>query len=276
MDHIIIENLEVFGNHGVYAEEKKLGQKFLVSARLYLDLRTAGQCDDLESTVHYGKVSALIYDHMRQHSYQLIEAAAENIAKDILLKFNMVKKVELKIQKPWAPIGLPLEAVAVCIERGWHSVYLGMGSNMGDREDYLNSAIAAIDKRDDTFIGSISEYVESKPYKGMDQEDYLNGVCHIKTLMTPEELLLFLNETENEMGRERTTHWGARTLDLDILLYDDLVMDTEQLTIPHPELHKRDFVLVPICEIAPRLRHPVFNKTMSDLLLELKDRYVIE
>ncbi|MCR5734066.1 MAG: 2-amino-4-hydroxy-6-hydroxymethyldihydropteridine diphosphokinase [Lachnospiraceae bacterium] len=274
MDYISIDNLEVFGNHGVYEEEKKLGQKFLISCKLYLDLRASGMSDELDETVHYGKVSHLIYDHMKEHSYQLIEAAAENIAREILLRFNRVKRLTLKIQKPWAPIGLPLEAVSVCIERGWHSVYVALGSNQGDKEGYLNAAVSAFEEREDTFLGSLSEYVESKPYGDVEQDDFLNAVCHIKTLMTPEELLIFLHDTENKLNRERTIHWGPRTLDLDILMYDDLVMDSEQLTIPHPEMHKRDFVLAPLCEIAPRLRHPVFNRTVTELLDDLKDRYI--
>ncbi|MCR4739342.1 MAG: 2-amino-4-hydroxy-6-hydroxymethyldihydropteridine diphosphokinase [Lachnospiraceae bacterium] len=274
MDYISIDNLEVFGNHGVYEEEKKLGQKFLVSCRLYLDLRASGTSDDLLKTVHYGKVSHLIHDHMREHSYQLIEAAAENISREILLRFDAVNYLTIKIQKPWAPIGLPLEAVSVCIERGWHDAYIALGSNMGDKKAFLDGAVLAMKEKEDIRFVSCSGYAESKPYGGVKQDDFLNAACHVRTLMTPDELLAFLQETENKAHRERKVHWGPRTLDLDMLMYDDLVINSKDLIIPHPEMHKRDFVLAPLCEIAPTLRHPLSKKTVRELLEELDDRYV--
>ncbi|MCR5788597.1 MAG: 2-amino-4-hydroxy-6-hydroxymethyldihydropteridine diphosphokinase [Lachnospiraceae bacterium] len=275
MDFISIDNLEVFGNHGVYEEEKKLGQKFLVSARLYLDLKAAGIDDDINESVHYGKVCHLIHDHMKNHSYQLIEAAAEHLAEELLLSYGRVKKVSVEVKKPWAPIGLPLEAVSVAIERAWHDVYISLGSNMGDREAHINTALQAFEEKREIKVGLVSEYVESEPYGGVEQDNFLNAVAKISTFLSPEELLLYLQEIELSENRERTVHWGPRTLDLDIVMYDNLVLDTEQLTIPHTDMQNRDFVLAPLAEIAPCLRHPILNKTVRELLHELDKTYII-
>ena len=108
------------------------------------------------------------------------------------------------------------------------------------------------------------------PYGGVEQDDFLNGALALKTLLTPQELLERLHEIEQEAHRERLIHWGPRTLDLDILLYDDLVLDTPDLIIPHVEMHLRDFVLIPLAQIAPWKRHPVLGLTVSQMLADLQ------
>ncbi len=272
MDCIKINNLEVFGKHGVLKEENELGQKFQVSAKLYLDTRQAGRDDDLQESVHYGNVCHFMNQFMKERTYQLIEAVAENLAEGILLNFKHVKKLELEIKKPWAPIGLPLEEVSVQIERGWHTAYIALGSNMGDREEYLQNAVQLLDERTDSHIERISKFMETEPYGYVQQDKFINGMIELRTLLTPDELLSVLHEVETDAGRERQVHWGPRTLDLDIIMYDALVLDTEQLVIPHMDMQNRDFVLIPLMEIAPNLRHPIFNKTIAQLKQELENR----
>ncbi len=272
MDCIKIRNLEVFGHHGVYKEENRLGQKFVVCAELYVDIRPAGLSDDIKQSVNYGDICNFINDFMRENTYYLIEAVAEDMAKAILLNFDRITGLKLTVKKPWAPIGLPLEEVSVQIERRWHDAYIGLGSNLGESEDEINEALGRMGEDDDIRICKVSELIVTKPYGFEDQPDFLNGVVHIRTLYTPHELLICLHELETLAGRERNIHWGPRTLDLDILLYDDLVLDSEDLTIPHADMHNRDFVLKPLNEIAPYLRHPVLNETVRNLLGRLEEK----
>ena len=138
MDKIHIKDLEIFAKHGVFPEENVLGQKFLVSAVLYTETRGAGKTDDLTRSIHYGEVSHMIKAFMEENTFQLLETVAERLAEKMLLEIPLLKKVRLEIKKPWAPVGLPLDTVSVEIERGWHTACIALGSNMGDRERYLN------------------------------------------------------------------------------------------------------------------------------------------
>ena len=130
MDQITIKDLVIYGKHGVFKEEQIMGQRFLVSAVLWVDTRTSGKSDNLRDSVNYGTVCHEIKNFLENNTYKLIEAAAEHMAEHILLNFPLVKEVELELKKPWAPIGLPLDTVAVKIRRGWHTVYAAIGSNM--------------------------------------------------------------------------------------------------------------------------------------------------
>ncbi len=268
-DKIKIEELEVFANHGVFPEENTLGQKFLVSAALYTQTRRAGLSDDLSASIHYGEVSAFIDRYLREHTFKLLERAAESLAEELLLRTQGLRKIRLEIKKPWAPVRLPLRTVSVEIERGWHTVYIALGSNMGDKEHYLNSAVKALDAVRGSSVRKVSHFLTTPPYGVTDQDDFLNGCLRLETLLTPHELLDELHRIEQEAGRERIIHWGPRTLDLDIIFYDDLVCEEDDLCIPHADMHKRTFVLEPLCEIAPYKRHPVYGKTVKELFLEL-------
>ena len=232
---------------------------------MYVDFRTAGIKDDLELSVNYGDICHFINDFMRNKTYYLIEAVAENMARELLLKFRKVKAITLEIKKPWAPIGLPLEEVSVSLERSWHEAYIALGSNMNDKKKYIMDAIKALNADDNIEVDKTSSIIETEPYGYTNQDVFLNGVVKVSTLLTPNELLEKIHKIEEEAGRERTIHWGPRTLDLDIIFYDDIVLDSEDLIIPHPDMHNRDFVLKPLCELTPYLRHPIMGKTVSEL-----------
>lgn len=270
MDKIKIKDLEVYCNHGVYKEENVLGQKFLVSAVLYTDTRMAGMTDDLNRSIDYGKICHTVTEFLKEHTYQLIETAAEELAKHLLLTVKNLEKISLEIKKPWAPIGLPVNTVSVEITRQWHTAYIALGSNLGDKEAYLNHAIERLDEQEDCEVVKSSDLIVTAPYGMTDQDEFLNGCLELRTLLYPMELLKLLHKIEKEAKRERTIHWGPRTLDLDIIFYDDLILDSEKLVIPHADMHNREFVLNPLAQIAKGKRHPVLGKTVQELLQELE------
>ena len=272
MDHISIDNLEVFANHGVFEEEVNLGQKFLVSVKMFFDASAAGKTDDLAKSVNYADVCLNITEWMKTNRCNLIETVAERLAAKLLRELKIVHEVEVTVKKPWAPIGLPLECVSITIRRGWHTVYLSVGSNMGDREGHISAGIDKLKANEDIRVIRVSELIETEPYGEVEQDDFLNGAVKLETMLTPGGLLDVLHDIENSEGRERKEHWGPRTLDLDILLYDDLVYEEEDLVIPHYDMANRDFVLRPLKEIAPHAVHPVLGKTIGQLFFELNEK----
>lgn len=270
MDRIRIEDLEIFAYHGVFPEENTLGQKFVISADLYTDTRKAGQKDDLAESIHYGEVCAFIELYLKKYTYKLLESAAEHLAEELLLKYNGLKEIRLEIKKPWAPIRLPIRTVSVEIVRGKHTAYIAMGSNMGDKEKYIRDAVNKLGQIRGCTVKTVSDLIGTPPYGVTDQDEFLNGCLEMETLLTPRELLRELNRIENEAGRERTMHWGPRTLDLDIIFYDDAVIEEKNLCIPHVDMHNRRFVLEPLSQIAPYKRHPVYGKTVMELYGEVR------
>lgn len=266
LDEIRIEELQIKAYHGVYEDEKENGQNFYVNAVLYADTRKAGLTDELEKSTDYARVCSLIRAVMLKESYDLIETAAESIAKEILLAFPLIRAADIEVRKPEAPVPMEFKSISVKIHRAWHDVYISYGSNMGDSEGFIDDAVAEIAENELIEMAEDSGRIVTKPYGDVMQDDFLNGVCHIRTLMEPEELLSYLHGLESKAGRVRDVHWGPRTLDLDILMYDDLVYESEDLIIPHVDMENREFVLKPMCELNENLRHPILKKTMRQLL----------
>ncbi len=265
MDKIYIKDLEIFANHGYFQEEKKLGQKFILSFELDLDLSGAGEEDNLDKTVHYGILCEEIEKEFTKTSYDLIEKAAEEIVNFILLKYETVDKVKLKLKKPWAPVRKHLDYVAIEIERQWHKAYIAIGSNLGDKEKNIKEALEIISNSKHTKINKIAKYYNTEPVGYTDQGEFLNTAIEIKTLLNPKNLMKFLLEVEKSLKRERIIKWGPRTLDLDVIFYDDLISSDEEIIIPHPRMEERLFVLNPLCDIAPYKLHPILNKRIIDI-----------
>lgn len=270
MDQIVIKGLEIFAKHGVLAEENALGQKFVISATLYCDTRKAGMSDDLNDSVNYAEVCQWITGQTQSQVFSLLERLAEFLARGILLQFPLVRKVTLEIEKPWAPIQLPLDTVSVKITRAWNTAYLSIGSNMGDKEQNLRRAISMLEEDKETRVEQAASFLVTDPVGEVEQDDFLNSALEIMTLRSPQELLSLIGKIETALKRERLIHWGPRTIDLDIILYNEEIVSSKELTIPHKEMAKRMFVLEPMCEIAPYAMHPVLHKSMLTLKEELE------
>lgn len=157
-----------------------------------------------------------------------------------------------------------------------HIAFIGLGSNMGDKLANLKKAIEGLGKIQGTKVLTVSSLYKTEPVGDVEQDWFVNAVAEVETGLTPRELLNKLLYIEKNLGRIRDEKWGPRVIDLDILLYDNLVMDEEGLSIPHPYLHKRGFVLVPLAEIAPKVIHPKLKKSMSELMHGIHDNKNIE
>ena len=149
-------------------------------------------------------------------------------------------------------------------------VYAGLGSNLGNREANLFRAITRIDACKDICVKGESEFYETKPVGGPPQPDYVNCVIELETEIEPQALLNEFKKIEVELGRKPGVRWGPRIIDLDILLYGDRVVNDNNLKIPHESMHKRIFVLEPLCEMSPDIKHPLLKKNIAELLKELK------
>ena len=259
MDKIYIRDLEFIGYHGVFEEEKKIGQKFFVSLELTTNLRKAGLNDDITKTTHYGEVAETVKKVFFQKKYDLIETLAEDIAREILLNYPLIRELKLEIKKPWAPVGIPLKDVSVEITRKWNEVYISLGSNMGNKKENLEKAIKE------------SKIIETEPFGYKEQDDFLNSCIGVKTLLAPREILKELLSIEQKMGRERKIKWGPRIIDLDIIFYGKEVIEEEDLIVPHPYMEYREFVLKPLEEIIPNFVHPLLLKRVSTLKKELEN-----
>ena len=271
-DYIKISNLKIFAYHGVFDEEKKNGQDFYVNAKLYLNLHTPGKSDDLRDSLNYGEVCHFMTDIFTEKSFDLIEAACENLCQRLLLEYERLEAVELELQKPHAPIGLPFENVSVTMYRQWHRAYLSFGSNMGDREKLIRDGIERLKNHPLIRNIKVSNLITTKPYGPVEQDDFLNGCLALDTLLDQEELLELFHKIEAEADRKRLIVWGPRTLDMDIVFFDKLVYESEDLVIPHVDMQNRLFVLEPLAELCPNYRHPVLGLTVSQMLKAVKEK----
>ena len=149
--------------------------------------------------------------------------------------------------------------------------YIGFGSNIGDRLAHIQNALHILSKTEGITLKKISAIYETAPVGYEAQAEFLNGVAAIQTSLSPLSLLHTLKTIETAVGRQHRIRWGPREIDLDILIYEDLCLQTEKLVIPHAEMHLRSFVLVPFSEIAPDVVHPVFQESIQTLCNRLKD-----
>lgn len=156
-----------------------------------------------------------------------------------------------------------------------NTAYLLLGSNIGKREAYLSEAISLINEKAGKIISKSSVY-ETKAWGNTQQEDFLNQAVCVQTAMNPAQLMQTILGIEEEMGRTRSRKWEPRSIDIDILFYHQMIIRTENLSVPHPHLHERKFALAPLNEIAPDFVHPILKKTVSKLLSECSDNLLVK
>ncbi|WP_061310280.1 2-amino-4-hydroxy-6-hydroxymethyldihydropteridine diphosphokinase [Clostridium botulinum] len=150
-----------------------------------------------------------------------------------------------------------------------HTAYVAFGSNMGEKENYIKRALENMEERGMKII-KVSSIYETEPYGVLDQDSFLNGVVKIETNLTPEDLIGELLNIEKQLDRVRERRWGPRTIDLDIIFYDDLIINEKDLVIPHKDMENREFVLKPLCDIDENFIHPVLKKSVRELYDRLK------
>ncbi len=256
MDKIVIKDLEVSGIHGA---DHQIAD-FLISAELALNLKTAGDTDQISHTINYIDLCKDMEKYFSGLDHKLIETSAEDLARHILLNYLPVNSVFLEIRMPSKPEGHKLRFSGITIKREWHTAFIGVGSNMGDRYKNITRAGSMIDGTGLCKVKRISRIYQTEPFGYVEQDKFLNCVFEVRTLFTPLQLIKKLLKIETALKRERNIHWGPRTIDLDILFYDNIITSFESAVIPHPRLHERMFVLKPLCDIAPYYLHPVLNE----------------
>ena len=153
------------------------------------------------------------------------------------------------------------------------TAYLGLGSNLGDREENLRKTLSLLGESVE--IIALSSVYQTEPWGYGEQPSFLNMVCGFRTSLSPPELLALVQEVERRLGRVRTIRYGPRTMDVDILLYGDRIVDTPDLQIPHPRIPERAFVLAPFAEIAPDVEHPTLKRPISALLADAPGRETV-
>lgn len=267
--HIKVKGLEIMACHGVNPEEKVNPQKWVVNVDLTLDISKAGKEDNLDLTINYAKLSKFIVAFFKDNCFDLIETLVSRLAKQILINFDRARKIKLEVQKPNAPMNQTFDYVSVKTTREWVTCYIALGSNLGDKNQYLDNAIQKLKNTEGIKFIKESRRIETKPYGDAATEDFVNSCAEIQTVLTPQELLEVLNEIEASENRTREVHWGNRTLDLDIIYYGNYIVDEPNLQIPHVDMTNRIFVLEPLNQLCPKKPHPILGLTTEQLLSKL-------
>lgn len=266
MYDIKIKNMVVFAYHGVLESERLNGQPFIFDILIKVN-DAIDFCDDINKTIDYSHIFDLVKSFTTKNTFNLIETLGDALCDEILLISDKIQSVNIEIKKPHAPINAEFEYVSVNIEKKRNTVYLSLGSNLGDKHKNLADAIEKTSALKFTKIHSTSKFYITSPVGYENQDDFLNCCLKINTLLNPHALLASLKIIENEMFRQDTVRFGPRTIDIDILLFNDDIIISDILVIPHGQMLNRKFVLVPLLDIYNDdiLKQWEFRKALSKL-----------
>lgn len=267
MDRILIDDLRVLAVIGALAHERESAQPIRVDLSIGVDLHDAGRSDELDDTVNYGLVAERVTQAVSDSKHVLLERLAADVA-DVVLGFDRVEDVEVTITKLRPPVPVPVASTAVRIRRARdaadvaplrsHSAIVALGSNLGDRRSYLRLAVRELGT-----VTAMSQVYETAPIGGPDaQGPYLNMVVRVDTPLDPFAFLRRCQRIEASALRQRVVHWGPRTLDVDLLFFDDVHIVSDELIVPHPHINERRFVLAPLSEVAPDRCPPGWDETL--------------
>lgn len=269
-DFIKIDSLEVYGYHGTFIEEKSIGQKYVLNLEMGTKNTFYEIGEDLNKTVDYSELIKFMREYFVSNKRDLLETICNELVFEIFKKYENVKEVTLEILKPASHVSIGFNGMKVCVNRKIHKVYLSLGSNLGNREENLTEAYKLLEKND-VKIMKKSKIIETEPYGDVPQDNFLNSVIEVETLLRPRELMDLLLNIEKILKRERKIRWGPRTIDLDILLYDNEIIIEDNVIIPHYDMHNREFVLLPLCEINRFSYNPRLKKFSFEMLEELNN-----
>ncbi len=267
-DQIRISQLRAMAVIGALPHEREGRQPLQIDLVLEVDLHDAGRSDDLDDTVHYGLVAERVIDVATETKDVLLERLAARLAEEVLA-FPRVDAVEVTVTKLRPPIPVDAGTTSVTIHRTAlehgaagpvvHRAFIALGSNLGDREGFLRAAIRGLPP-----VVAQSQVWETDPVGGPEGQDaYLNMVVEVETVLDPFALLRRCQRLESEALRQRVVRWGPRTLDVDIILFDDISIVSDDLTIPHPRFTERRFVLAPLAELAPERCPPGWDDELE-------------
>ncbi len=257
-DRIEVRGLRVEAVHGVLEQERTAAQPFELDLDLYLALDTAASSDDLAHTADYAAAVDAAVAVMTGPPHRLLESLSAAVAEAVLADAAL-SAVTVTVRKLRPPLDHPVAFTAVRVHRSRSRVgpaagrvFVGLGSNVGDRRKHLRGAVAGLPG-----VVAVSQVYETEPLGGPPgQRPYLNLVVELAGGPTPRELLEVAGRLEAEAGRRRTVPWGPRSLDVDVLLVGDVVVEEDDLVVPHPRMWQRRFVVEPLAELAPDLVPP--------------------
>lgn len=254
MDHLRLCDMEIYGYTGCLPEEKENGQIFVISIDMGFEHIPGAITDDLDGTVNYAALYDVIHERVSTSKGNLIENLAWNIAGDVLDFSDLPDTVTVTVSKPNAPVEAKFRTMETSITRSRirsfpHTAAVGVGTNIGDRYSNLMTAISLLRQSGHVVDMNVSPIYETTPVGYDDQQDFLNLCVSFKTDLEPIKLLDLLQSIENQQHRVRIIKNGPRSIDLDLLLYDDLTIDSERLVVPHPRMYQRAFVLKPLTDL---------------------------